>query len=161
MKVFATGVAALAIAVSGMTAGTPAATIAVQPVVFGVPMPLDPPPAAGAPLPTTDEVSSMLTRLTDAAITYKEKGYLVENGINQGEGHALDHDLRKASRDGQLPYTFNVTNVEPTGPNQAVANVTTSGPKMAPVTQPIQLVDQGSWVLSHDSALALIQSLPQ
>lgn len=109
---------------------------------------------------TGDAVNKgQLTKLTDAGISYKEKGNLVENGINQQEGHGLDHDLRKAYRHGELPYTFDVTDVAPTDPGQAVANVNISGPKMAQQTQPIQLVDQGGWVLSHDSAVGLMQAL--
>lgn len=51
-------------------------------------------------------------------------------------------------------------NVSPTAPNQAVANVTTSGPKIPyPQTKPITLVDQGGWVLSHAAAVALTQEL--
>ncbi|MEB3061593.1 hypothetical protein [[Mycobacterium] zoologicum] len=133
----------------------------------GVPAPLDPAPPAqpvpsGAALPTTGEVAGMLTRLSDAGIGYKEKGDLVENGITQEEGHGLDHELRKAYRDGELPYDFNVLNVVSTGDGQALANVTIAGPKMpAPQTVPLKLVDQGSWVLSHDSATQLMQVLSQ
>jgi hypothetical protein len=183
VKLLATGVAAAAAigaATAGMTsviAGTTSAdpaVLQVQHVVFGTPLPLEPVPAPPAPpepahpatpgaaLPTTDEVAGMLTRLTNAGISYKEKGNLVENGITQSEGHGLDSDLRKAYRDGELPYTFDVSNVTPAGPNQAAATVTISGPKMpAPQTIPITLVDQGSWVLSHDSATQLFQMLAQ
>ncbi|MEB3020732.1 hypothetical protein [[Mycobacterium] crassicus] len=129
-----------------------------------VPAPLEPaPPApAGAPLPTTGEVSGLLTRLSDAGIGYKEKADLVENGISAEEGHGLDHELRKAYRDGELPYNFDVLNVVPTGEGQALSNVTITGPKMpAPKTVPLKLVDQGSWVLSHDSATELMQVLAQ
>lgn len=165
-------IGAAAAGLTGVLAGDTSVAPQVQAVVFGVPLPLDPapeppaPPAPapgaperGAPLPSTDEVSGLLTKLTDAGISYKEKGNLVENGINQQEGHGLDHDLRKAYRHGELPYTFDVTDVAPTDPGQAVANVNISGPKMAQQTQPIQLVDQGGWVLSHDSAVGLMQAL--
>lgn len=102
----------------------------------------------------------MLTRLSDAGIGYKEKGDLVENGITQQEGHGLDHELRKAYRDGELPYNFDVLNVVATGEGRALSNVTITGPKMpAPQTVPLQLVDQGSWVLSRDSATQLLQIL--
>lgn len=133
-----------------------------------VPVPLDPAPApapavpTGATLPTTGEVSGMLTRLSDAGIGYKEKGDLVENGITQHEGHGLDSELRRAYRDGELPYDFDVLNVVSTGDGQALANVTITGPKKpAPQTVPLKLVDQGSWVLSHDSATQLMQLLSQ
>ncbi|WP_082952633.1 hypothetical protein [Mycolicibacter sinensis] len=167
-RLLLTGAAALA--AIGMSSATIASAepAAPQDVVAGAPIPLEPapappaPPAQGAPLPTTDEVSGMLTRLSDAGIGYKEKGDLVENGITQQEGHGLDHELRKAYRDGALPYNFDVLNVVPTGDGKALANVTVTGPKMpAPKTVPLQLVDQGSWVLSHDSAMQLFQQLAQ
>lgn len=168
MKIFAIGVAVLGVAgvVTAGAAPVDTAGLQVRPAVFGAPLPLDPVPAPvepvtqGAPLPTTDEVSGMLTRLTDAGIGYKEKGDLVENGITQAEGHELDHQLRKAYRDGELPYTFTVLNVAPTGPGQAVANVTITGPKKpVPQTLPLTLVDQGRWVLSHDAATGLAGQL--
>ncbi|OBG40238.1 MULTISPECIES: hypothetical protein [Mycolicibacter] len=153
-----------AIGVSGVFGGGVASAepAAPQDSVAGAPVPLEPAPAppapSGVPLPTTGEVSGMLTRLSDAGIGYKEKADLVENGITQHEGHGLDSELRKAYRDGELPYNFDVINVVQTGEGQGLANVTISGPKMpAPQTIPLQLVDQGRWVLSHDSATQLMQ----
>ena len=101
----------------------------------------------------------MLTRLTDAGIGYKEKGDLVENGIDQHDGHVLDSELRRAYRDGELPYTFNVVSVSPTTPGNAIAPVEISGPKMPARTVPVNLVDQGSWVITQDSAKALLALL--
>jgi hypothetical protein len=167
-KLLLTGAAALAVigmASAGIASAEPAAP---QDVVAGAPIPLDPAPPVpgpepapvGAPLPTTGEVSGMLTRLSDAGIGYKEKADLVENGITAHEGHGLDSELRRAYRDGELPYNFDVLNVVPTGEGRALSNVTITGPKMpAPQTVPLQLVDQGSWVLSRDSATQLIQIL--
>lgn len=153
-----------AIGVSGVFGGGVASAepAAPQDSVAGAPVPLEPAPAppapSGVPLPTTGEVSGMLTRLSDAGIGYKEKADLVENGITQHEGHGLDSELRKAYRDGELPYNFDVINVVQTGEGQGLANVTISGPKMpVPQTIPLQLVDQGRWVLSHDSATQLMQ----
>lgn len=156
------GAAAAAVVGAGVGSADPAGLPAQRGIV-DAPLPLDPPPAPapGAPLPTGDEVAGMLTRLTDAGITYKEKGDLVENGITQEEGHGLDHELRKAYRDGELPFTFDVGPVLPAGPNQATTTVTISGPKKAPQPTPVMLVDQGSWVLSHDSATALFGMLAQ
>ena len=163
------GASALAvIGVSGLFGGgvVSAEPAAPQDSVAGAPIPLEPAPPvpapapapSGVPLPTTGEVSGMLTRLSDAGIGYKEKADLVENGITQHEGHGLDSELRRAYRDGELPYNFDVINVVQTGEGQGLANVTVSGPKMpAPQTVPLQLVDQGRWVLSHDSATQLMQ----
>lgn len=161
LKLIAAGIAAVAgigVATACMTAIAAPAAAQVQHVA----VPLEPapplPPPVGAPLPTIGEVSSMLTRLSDAGVGYKEKGELVENGITPEEGHGLDHELRKAYRGGELPYNFDVLNVVPTGEGQALANVTISGPKMpAPQTVPLKLVDQGSWVLSHESSTQLMQ----
>lgn len=145
--------AALAVAGAGAAAAEPAPAPP-------VPAPAVPEPAQpGAPVPDPGAVAGMLTRLSDPGIDYKEKGNLVENGIDAGDGHVLDHELRKAHRDGELPYNFDVLNVVPTGPDKALANVTMSGPKLAPRTLPLQLVDQGSWVLTQESAKALIQVL--
>lgn len=113
------------------------------------------PVAHAQPAPEPQQVNDMLIRLTDAGISYKEKSALVENGISSQEGHSLDHELRKAYRGGELPYAFDVTDIASPAPGQAVATVTMSGPKMAPQTNPVQLVDQNGWVLGHDSAVQL------
>lgn len=151
----AAALAGLGLAVGGVAAAEPAAP---QDAV-SAPFPLEPaPPAQGEPLPTTGEVSGMLTTFSDAGIGYQEKADLVENGITAHEGHALDSDLRRAYRDGELPYNFDVLNVVQTGEGQALANVTISGPKKpAPQTLSLHLVDQGRWVVSQDSATQLIQ----
>jgi hypothetical protein len=55
--------------------------------------------------------------------------------------------------------TFNVTNIAPAALN-ASADVAISGPKFAdPVTKQLMFVNQGgNWILSHDSALALLRA---
>lgn len=176
VKVLAAGAMTVAaIGAGGLTAGAvamaPSATVTaqVQPVVFGAPLPQEPPtvpaPPAPAPeqpaaaLPTDGEVAGILTRLTDPGIGYKEKGGLVENGIDQRDGHVLDSELRRAYRDGELPYTFNVVSVSPTTPGNAIAPVEISGPKMPSQTVPITLVDQGNWVITQEAAKALLARL--
>ena len=165
MAVATIGAGGLTAAMAGMAQPT-AASAQIQPVVFGAPLPLDPPPTpapaepqTGAPLPNGAEVAGMLTRLTDAGIGYKEKGDLVENGIDQRDGHVLDSELRRAYRDGELPYTFNVLSVSPTTPGNAIAPTEISGPKMPSQTVPLTLVDQGSWVITQESAQALLAKL--
>lgn len=136
----------------------------VLPVALGAPLPQDPPPAPASPpaqnLPNAAQLSNLCNQATDPGVSYTTKTNLVENGISPDEGHLADHDLRKAYRDGKFPETFNVTNIVPAGPNSAAANVAISGPKFAgPVSKQLMFVNQGgNWVLSHDSALALLQA---
>lgn len=172
VKAIATGMAAVAAigaaaAVAASIASDGPAVFHVQPVVFGTPFPQDPPPppppappGAPAALPTAEQLSSLCNQATDPGVSYTAKNGLVENGINADEGHTADHDLRKAYRDGKFPQSFNVTNIAPAGPNSATADVAISGPKFAgPVIKQLRFVNQnGNWILSHDSALALLQA---
>lgn len=140
MKSIATGVAAVG--------ALGAAAIGVTPI------------ASGQNLPTPEELANLCTQATDPAVSYTAKQNLVENGITPGEGHTADHDLKKASKDGKFPETFAATNIAPAGPNAAQADVAISGPKFAgPVIKHLMFVDQnGTWMLQHDSALALLQA---
>jgi hypothetical protein len=170
VKLLATGVAALA-AIGAASAGVTSvawgktldgpATLSVQPGAVEAPLPLDPPPPPGAPpLPSPEQLANLCTQATDPGVSYTTKTNLVENGISSGEGHVADHDLRKAYRNGNFPEQFNVTNIQPAGPNMASADVAISGPKFAgPVTKQLVFVNQdGNWVLQHDAALALLQA---
>lgn len=127
-------------------------------VAVGAPLPADPAPAPN--LPTADQLAGLLTNLSDAGVSYKTKDGLVQGGIGSGEGHVMDHELRKAYRNGELPLSFTVTNIAPAGPNMASADVAVSGPKLpAPVVKNLTFVDQGGWVLSSNSATALVQAV--
>jgi hypothetical protein len=105
-------------------------------------------------------LSSLCNQVTDPGVSYETKFGLVENGISGDEGHVADHDLRKASRDGNFPEQFNVTNIQPAGPTGVTADVAITGPKFAgPVTMNLAFIDQGgTWVMQHDSAIALVQA---
>jgi hypothetical protein len=162
VKTIATGVAAVA-AIGAAAAGvTSIASVTptmpqVQPVAVGAPLPQDPPP--GANVPTPDQLTSLLNTLSDPGVSYTTKTGLVQGGIDSGEGHLFDHELRKAYRDGEFPLSFNVTNIQPSGPTAATADVAVSGPKLpAPVTRNLTFVNQGGWALSQDSAAQLLQA---
>ena len=159
VKSLATGVAALAAigaAAAGVTciASVTAASPHVQPVVFGAPLPLDP----AVDLPTPYQLATVLNTLQDPSVSFANKGYLVEGGIPFPVSIA-DHELQKAAAKGSLPLMFNVTNIAPTGPGAASANITATGPHLAPTSENLTFVDQGGWKLSHDSAMTLIQSV--
>jgi hypothetical protein len=168
VKMLATGaaaVAAIGAAAAGLTSVAVGATsgLQVQLAALGVPFAQDPPPppAPGAPpLPSPEQLSSLCTQVTDPGVSYQTKFGLVENGISGEEGHVADHDLRKASRDGNFPEQFNVTNIQPAGPTGVTADVAITGPKFAgPVTKNLAFVNQGgTWVMQHDAAIALVQA---
>jgi hypothetical protein len=165
LKMFATGVAAVA-AVGAVAAGATSLASSGAPAPQFVPVvlsaPLDPPPPAPGqpPLPSPQQLTDLANRVTDPGVGYETKVGLVENGIQPGEGHIADHDLRKAFRNGNFPEQFAFTNIEPIPGNGASADVAITGPKFAgPVEKKLAFVDQGgTWVLQHDAALALVQA---
>nr|WP_205873757.1 hypothetical protein [Mycobacterium gordonae] len=155
-------IAAAAIAVIGGAAAGATATspvgYQVQPVVFGAPLPQDPAPAA-AGLPTSAQLTGILTSLADPNVPFANKSGLVEGGIGGTEAHIADHQLKKAAKNGDLPLSFSVANIQPAAANSATADVSVSGPKLSsPVTQSVTFVNQGSWVLSRSSAMELLQA---
>ncbi|MBV8861790.1 MAG: hypothetical protein JO259_08015 [Mycobacterium sp.] len=130
----------------------------VQPVVFGAPVPLDP-GAPGVDVPTADQLLTVLNSLQDPSVPFAGKSNLVEGGVGGVEGHLADKELQKAAAKGDLPLTFNITNIQPSGPGAASANVTATGPRLAPTTENLTFVDQGGWKLSRTSAMTLIESV--
>lgn len=157
MKYLATGVAAIAGA--AVIAGTAAAGVTsiaasapaqpqVQLAVFGVPVPLDP----AADLPSADDVYGVLNGLANPGVPFGSKGYLVEGGIGLIEGKTADRLMKNAVAKGLLPLSFSVADIAPAGPGAASANITASGPGMAPSTQNVTFVNQGGWKLSRSSA---------
>jgi hypothetical protein len=162
VKLLATGaaaVAAIGAAAAGVTFAASAAPSmpAVQPVVLGVPFAQDPPPAPG--LPSAGDLSSLCTNLTNPGVSYHSKTGLVAGGLSDSDGRVADHDLRQAFRDGKFPQSYDVSNIQPAGPDGASADVAISGPKFpAPVTQNLTFVNQGGWVISPQSAQVLLQA---
>ncbi|GBE66630.1 low molecular weight antigen MTB12 [Mycobacterium sp. MFM001] len=160
VKSLATGaavVAAIGAAAAGVTSiasVTPAAS-QVVPVVFGVPMPLDP----ATDVPTPDQLISVLNGLQNPGVPFASKGYLVEGGVGGVEGRIADRKLQQAAQHGSLPLTFQVANIAPAGPGAASADITASGPTLAPTTQNITFVNQGTWKLSRASAMTLVQQI--
>ena len=136
----------------------------VRPVVLSTPLDPPPPPPAppGAPaaLPSPEQLANLCNQVTDPGVSYETKFGLVENGISADEGHVADHDLRKASRNGNFPEQFNVTNIQPAGPTAVSANVAITGPKFAgPVNKQLAFInDGGNWIMQHDAAIALVQA---
>jgi len=160
LKSLARGVAAVAIvgaAAAGVTSiasGVPVASApAVQPVVFGVPLPLDP----AADVPSTDQLASVLYGLADPNVPFRSKSGLVEGGIGLIEAKTADRLLASLSSQGAL--SFQVSDIAPAGPGAATATVTASGPQTSPTTQNVTFVDQGGWKVSRASASSVLSAL--
>jgi hypothetical protein len=168
-KVVATSVAALAIvggAAAGLTSmSAPSSQVGVQLAAIGAPLPQDPPPVlpvAGANVPTPDQLTGLLSSLADPSVSFSNKSNLVQGGIGGIEAHVADKKLQKAAKNGDLPLSFDVTNIQPTTAGSATADVSVSGPKLtSPVTQNVTFVNQGGWVLSRASAMELLQAAGQ
>jgi hypothetical protein len=104
-------------------------------------------------------LSGVLNSLADPNVPFASKSGLVEGGISPVEAHAADHALQKAAKRGQLPLSFNVSNIQLAGAGAATADVAVSGPKLAaPVNENVTFVNQGSWMLSRSSAMSLLQA---
>lgn len=160
LKLLATGVVAVATigaAAAGVTslAAVNAPAQQVQPVVSGAPLPLDP----ANVVPSSDELIGVLNGLQDPSVPFASKSNLIQGGVGDAEGRVADHKLQKAAQKGQLPLSFSIANIHPAGPGAASADVTASGPQLAPTTQNITFVNQGGWKLSRSSAMSLLQSV--
>jgi hypothetical protein len=169
MKSIAISAAALAV-VGGGAAGlassapgiAPAGLPQLQLASVGAPLPQDPAqPASTLNLPTPEQLTDILNNLSNPGVSYRTKDGLVEGGIGSGEGHEMDHELRVAYRNGQLPLSFVVSNIQQNGPTTVMSDVAVSGPKLsAPVTKPLMFVNQnGNWMLSSPSGTMLVQAV--
>ncbi|HEV7360256.1 MAG TPA: hypothetical protein VGN92_04085 [Mycobacterium sp.] len=169
VKTIATGVAALgaigaaAIGVTSIASVPAGGAAQVQLAAVGAPLPQDPPPPAPAPaagVPTADQLTGVLNTLADPSVSFTSKGNLVEGGIGGTEAHIADHKLQKAAKNGDLPLSFNITNIAPAAGGSVTADVAVSGPKLPnPVTQNVTFVNnQGGWILSRSSAMELLQA---
>ncbi len=153
----AAGIAVFALlgAVPAGVAVPGAAVVAGQIELTGFGAPLAPAPAD---LPTPGQLTGVLSNLADPAVPFADKAGLVEGGIGPAEASVADHKLHKAERKGQLPLSFSVANIEPTGPGAATADVTVSGPKLAPRTINVAFVNQDGWKVSLASATQLLRA---
>lgn len=160
MKLLATGLGAAAIvgaAAAGVTSAafsTPAAAPAVQPVVFGAPLPQAPAPELQSQLVAT------LDALQSGGSFSGTKASYIEGGLGRIEGITADRAFSNASAKGLFPLSFSVADIDQNGP-VATANVTATAASGATATQPIQFVQGPSptgWQVTKSSAMTLLTS---
>lgn len=147
--------AVAAVAAAGVPVGVGSVATPVQPVVFAAPLPQAP----ADDVPSADQLVGVLAGLADPGVPFAQKSGLVEGGISPQEASMADHKMAKAERKGQLPLAFSVAGIQPAGPGAANADVTVSGPKLAPTVTNLSFVDQQGWKLSRASVLTLLQTV--
>lgn len=145
-------VGAAAAGVTSIASSSIVAAPQMQLVVFGAPMPLDP----ADDVPTPDQLYAVLDGLANPGVPFRSKGNLVEGGVGVIEGRTADAVMKNAVAQGKMPLSFSVSDITPVGPGAASANVTASGPALAPTTQNVTFVDQGGWKLSRGSATQVL-----
>ena len=162
LKTLVTGVAAAALvggAAAGVTsiafsAGSSApAAVAVQPVVWDIPMPQAPPAQLEAPLLQT------LQALAGGG-SFVGKGSYIQGGIGRIEGIAADQAYNRAAAEGKFPLTFNVANIDDAG-GVVSADVTATSALGTTATQNVQFVrgpSPSGWQISKESALSLLSA---
>jgi len=162
LKTLVTGVAAAALvggAAAGVTsiafsAGSSApGAVAVQPVVWDIPMPQAPPAQLEAPLLQT------LQALAGGG-SFVGKGSYIQGGIGRIEGIAADRAYNLAAAEGKFPLTFNVANIDDAG-GVVSADVTATSALGTTASQNVQFVPGPSpsgWQISKESALSLLSA---
>ncbi|MGY4712112.1 hypothetical protein ACXDF8_21540 [Mycolicibacterium sp. CBM1] len=160
LKLLATGVAAATIiggAAAGVTSvafSSPVASPAVQPVVFGVPMPQTPAPELQSQLVAT------LDALQGGGSFSGAKASYIQGGLGRIEGITADRAFGNASAKGLFPLTFTVADIDQEGP-VATANVTATAATGATASQPVEFIAGPSptgWQVTKASALSLLSS---
>jgi len=162
LKTLVTGVAAAALvggAAAGVTsiafsAGSSApGAVAVQPVVWDIPMPQAPPAQLEAPLLQT------LQALAGGG-SFVGKASYIQGGIGRIEGIAADRAYNLAAAEGKFPLTFNVANIDDAG-GVVSADVTATSALGTTASQNVQFVPGPSpsgWQISKESALSLLSA---
>ena len=164
LKTLVTGVAAAALvggAAAGVTsiafsAGSSApGAVAVQPVVWDIPMPQAPPAQLEAPLLQT------LQALAGGG-SFAGKAPYIQGGIGRIEGIAADRAYNRAAAEGKFPLTFNVANINIDDAGGVVsADVTATSALGTTATQNVQFVrgpSPSGWQISKESALSLLSA---
>ena len=162
LKTLVTGVAAAALvggAAAGVTsiafsAGSSApGAVAVQPVVWDIPMPQAPAAQLEAPLLQT------LKALAGGG-SFVGKASYIEGGIGRIEGIAADRAYNRAAAEGKFPLTFDVANIDDAG-GVVSADVTATSALGTTATQNVQFVrgpSPSGWQISKESALSLLSA---
>lgn len=144
----AAGVTSIA---SVTTASSPAASPAINLVVWDLPMPAVPAPDLQGPLLQT----------LNGVAAGGSMGTYVEGGLGKGESLVARAKYSDAAAKGYFPVTFSVANIDQNGP-LATANVTAITANGITTSRPLTFVSAPSptgWVIQKGAALSFLASL--
>jgi hypothetical protein len=154
------GLAAVLLAVAALIVA-PATVVTVAPPAFADCGDPGEAPCTG-PVPTTDEVDAIMSKLTDPSIPAANKGDIVTPGFTPEEAGEIDDHLNNMNSRGYLPLNFVVTDIQPAPSNFAGATLAATGPipiYLHTAPEPIVLTDQdGRWLITHETAMAAIDA---
>jgi hypothetical protein len=110
------------------------------------------------PVPTVDQVVTIMAELTDPNRPAASKTDIVTPGFSPDKAGTVDDHLRRTDAAGDLPYNFVVTDIVPAPANFAGVTVTVTGSfHQASAPQHIVLSDQGGhWLITHDAAWTML-----
>jgi hypothetical protein len=118
-------------------------------------------PACTGPVPTVDQVTDIMDRLTDPNVPSIEKSDIVTPPYDEHQAHVLDVFLDYLRTERIWPINFTVTDIQP-APNN-FAGATVSNPPSwneHSGTGPVVLVLQnGHWFITHESASSRLDQL--
>lgn len=119
-------------------------------------------PSEPAPdMPTSDELTRILSTLARPDIPTAAKSGLVEGGISPKQAVLVDDAFSRARSTGSLPLSFTVTDVKLSGPGLVSAQVAVSGPRTNNFDTPLAFVNQNGWKLERVSALAVLGTVSE
>ena len=121
----------------------------------------DQPPCTG-PVPTVDQVTAIMDRLTDPNIPSADKGDIVTPPFDDDQAQRFDSGLNYLRGSGVLPFNFTVTDIQPAPNNMAGATV--SNPpawhERHGGTGPVVLQYQdGHWMITNHTAFTRLHRL--
>jgi hypothetical protein len=107
------------------------------------------------PVPTVDQVTAIMDRLTDPNVPAPDKSDIVIPPFTDNEFHKVD-----CMTQHHLSAPWIITDIQPAPNNFAGATVAVPAGFRTPPPLPFVLVDQGGhWMTTHRSAMAMLDNL--
>jgi hypothetical protein len=119
-------------------------------------------PACTGPVPTVDQVVTIMAELTDPGRPAASKTDIVTPGFAPDEAGTIDDHLNILNGRGYIPFHFVVTDIQPAPGNTAGATVAAPHdfPYYSVYPCPIVLVSQsGHWMIVHDAAMVWLNAM--